>query len=155
MPTSLIAHVGETKVPCPGRDCRLKRQIRVRKPPTVISARRPQDWSGAEAGIEQSVGSVGDSYDNALAESIIGLYKTEVIRTRGPWRGLEPVEFATLDWVDWFNHRRILEPIREPPTGRGRSGVLSPTRTHGWPRDSHKMVSGIPGAVQKALTRAA
>ena len=69
----------------------------------------------AEAGIEQSVGSVGDSYDNALAESIIGLYKTEVIRTRGPWRGLEPVEFATLDWVDWFNHRRILEPIGNRP----------------------------------------
>ena len=87
----------------------------MRKPPTVISARRPQDWSGAEAGIEQSVGSVGDSYDNALAESIIGLYKTEVIRTRGPWRGLEPVEFATLDWVDWFNHRRILEPIGNRP----------------------------------------
>ena len=69
----------------------------------------------AEAGIEQSVGSVGDSYDNALAESIIGLYKTEVIRNRGPWRGLEPVEFATLDWVDWFNHRRILEPIGNRP----------------------------------------
>ena len=69
----------------------------------------------AEAGIEQSVGSVGDSYDNALAESIIGLYKAEVIRPRGPWRGLEPVEFATLDWVDWFNHRRILEPIGNRP----------------------------------------
>ena len=69
----------------------------------------------AQAGIEQSVGSVGDSYDNALAESIIGLYKTEVIRPRGPWRGLEAVEFATLDWVDWFNHRRILEPIGNRP----------------------------------------
>ena len=69
----------------------------------------------AQAGIEQSVGSVGDSYDNALAESIIGLCKTEVIRIRGPWRGLEPVEFATLEWVDWFNHRRILEPIGNRP----------------------------------------
>ena len=69
----------------------------------------------AEAGIEQSVGSVGDSYDNALAESIIGLYKTEVIRPRGPWRGLEPVEFATLEWVDWFNHRRLLEVIGNRP----------------------------------------
>jgi len=69
----------------------------------------------AEAGIEQSVGSVGDSYDNALAESIIGLYKTEVIRTRGPWRSLEAVEFATLEWVDWFNNRRILEPIGDRP----------------------------------------
>ena len=63
----------------------------------------------AEAGIEPSVGSVGDSYDNALAETIIGLYKTEVIRQRGPWRDLEAVEFATLEWVDWFNHRRLLE----------------------------------------------
>ena len=68
----------------------------------------------AEAGIEQSVGSVGDSYD-ALAESIIGLYKTEVIRPRGPWRGLEAVEFATLEWVDWFNHRRLLETIGNRP----------------------------------------
>ena len=65
----------------------------------------------AEAGIEPSVGSRGDSYDNALAESIIGLYKTEVIRRRGPWRGLEDVEFATLEWVHWYNTQRLLEPI--------------------------------------------
>jgi putative transposase len=69
----------------------------------------------AEAGIELSVGSIGDSYDNALAESIIGLFKTEVIRKRGPWRHLEEVEFATLEWVDWFNHRRLLEPIGDIP----------------------------------------
>ena len=68
-----------------------------------------------EAGLEPSVGSVGDSYDNALAESIIGLYKTEVIRRRGPWRDLEAVEFATLNWVHWFNHRRLLEPIGHIP----------------------------------------
>jgi len=67
------------------------------------------------AGIEPSVGSVGDSYDNALAETINGLYKTEVIRRRGPWRNLEAVEFATLEWVDWFNHRRLLEPIGNIP----------------------------------------
>jgi len=65
----------------------------------------------AEAGIEPSVGSKGDSYDNALAESVIGLFKTEVIRQRGPWRGLEDVEFATLEWVWWFNHHRLLEPL--------------------------------------------
>ena len=65
----------------------------------------------AEAGIEPSVGSVGDSYDNALAESVIGLYKTEVIWKEGPWRNGEHVEFATLDWVDWFNNRRLLEPL--------------------------------------------
>jgi putative transposase len=65
----------------------------------------------AEVGIEPSVGSVGDSYDNALAETVIGLYKTEVINRRGPWRSLEAVELATLEWVDWFNNRRLLEPI--------------------------------------------
>lgn len=68
-----------------------------------------------EAGIEPSVGTVGDSYDNALAESIIGLYKTEVIRREGPWSGAEVVEFATLDWVDWFNHRRLLEGLGYVP----------------------------------------
>jgi transposase InsO family protein len=68
-----------------------------------------------EAGIEPSVGSVEDSYDNALAETIIGLYKTEVIQERGPWRGVEHVEFETLDWVDWFNNRRLLEPIGNVP----------------------------------------
>jgi putative transposase len=65
----------------------------------------------AEAGIEPSVGSKGDSYDNALAESVIGLFKTEVIRRRGPWRSLEDVEFATLEWVSWFNNGRLLGPI--------------------------------------------
>jgi putative transposase len=68
-----------------------------------------------EAGIEPSVGSVGDSYDNALAETVNGLFKTEVIRRRGPWRSLEAVEFATLEWVDWFNNRRRLEPIGNIP----------------------------------------
>ncbi len=63
----------------------------------------------AEAGVEPSVGSVGDSYDNALAETINGLYKAEVIHRRGPWRSFEAVEFATLEWVDWFNNRRLLE----------------------------------------------
>ena len=69
----------------------------------------------AEAGIESSVGSVGDSYANALAESVIGLYKTETIRRHDPWRHLEAVEFTTLEWVDWFNHRRRLTPIGNVP----------------------------------------
>lgn len=69
----------------------------------------------AEAGVEPSVGSVGDSYDNALAETINGLFKTEVIHRRGPWRSFEAVEFATLEWVDWFNTRRLLEPIGNIP----------------------------------------
>ena len=69
----------------------------------------------AEAGLVPSVGSIGDSYDNALAETINGLYKAEVIWRRGPWRTLEAVEFATLEWVDWFNNRRLLEPIGNIP----------------------------------------
>jgi putative transposase len=69
----------------------------------------------AECGIRPSVGSSGDSYDNALAESIIGLFKTEIIRRRGPWKSIEAVEYAVLQWVDWFNHRRLLEPIGDVP----------------------------------------
>ncbi len=72
-----------------------------------------------EVGIEPSVGSVGDSYDNALAESVIGLYKTELIHKRAPWKDRDQVEYATLEYVDWFNHRRLLEPIGHiPPAER-------------------------------------
>ena len=90
----------------------------------------------AEAGAVASVGSRGDSYDNALAETIIGLYKTEVIRRRGPWRNIDDVEFATLEWVDWFNNRRLLEPIGDIPpaeyemlfwTGSGRMDTVGLT----------------------------
>ncbi len=69
----------------------------------------------AAAGIEPSVGSIGDSYDNALAETVIGLFKPEVIHRLGPWRSLEAVDWGTLAWVDWFNHRRLLEPIGNIP----------------------------------------
>lgn len=79
----------------------------------------------AEAGVEPSVGSVGDSYDNALAETVIGLFKTEVIHRRGPWRSLEAVEFATLEWVDWFNHRRLLEPIGNIPPAEAETRFLA------------------------------
>jgi len=65
--------------------------------------------------LDPSVGGRGDSHDNALAESIIGLFKSEVIRRKGPWRYVEAVEFATLDWIDWFNHRRLLAPIGYMP----------------------------------------
>ena len=68
-----------------------------------------------DAGVEPSVGSVGDSYDNALAETINGLYKAEVIHRCAPWRSFEAVEFATLEWVHWFNTRRLLEPIGNIP----------------------------------------
>jgi len=69
----------------------------------------------AEAGIEPSVGSVGDSYDNALAETINGLYKAEVIHRRRSWRTMEAVEWETLKWVDWFNNRRLLASIGNIP----------------------------------------
>lgn len=79
----------------------------------------------AEAGIERSVGSVGDSYDDALAETVIGLFKTEEIRRRGPWRGVEDVEFATLEWVAWYNHQppTPARAARLCPTGRVRAGL--------------------------------
>jgi len=82
----------------------------------------------AEAGIEPSVGSVGDSYDNAPAETIIGLYKTEVIWRNGPWRNLGEVEFATLEWVDWFNHRRLFGPIGNIPRLSSRRCTMQTTR---------------------------
>ena len=69
----------------------------------------------AEAGAVTSVGSRGDSYDNALAETTIGLYKTELIRRRGPWRGLDDLELATLEWVDWYNHRRLHSACDDVP----------------------------------------
>ena len=83
-----------------------------------------------EAGIAPSVGSVGDSYDNALAETVIGLFKTEVIRRAGPWRSLEAVEFATLEWVDWFNHRRLLEPIGNIPPAEAKAKHYAELEDH-------------------------
>jgi len=68
-----------------------------------------------EAGIEPSVGNTGDSYDNALAETINGLYKTELIHKRGPWKSVDSLEWETLKWVTWFNHQRLLEPIGNRP----------------------------------------
>jgi putative transposase len=79
-----------------------------------------------EAGIEPSVGSVGDSYDNALAETVIGLFKTEVIRRRGPRRSLEAVAFATLEWGDWYTNRRLLEPIGNIPPAEAEVHYYAP-----------------------------
>lgn len=94
----------------------------------------------AEAAMEPSVGNVGDSYDNALAESVIGLFKTEVTRRRGPWRGPEDVAFATLDWVSWYNTQRPLKPIGYvPPSTRTRT--IGTTRLTPWWRESPKQVS--------------
>ena len=75
----------------------------------------------AEAGITPSVGSVGDSYDNALAETIHGLYKAEVIHRLGPWKSVQDVEMETLEWVDWFNHKRLLGPIGNIPPAEAES----------------------------------
>ena len=83
----------------------------------------------AEAGIEPSVGSVGDSYDNALAETINGLFKAEVIHRRGPWRNFEAVEYATLEWVDWFNNRRLLEPIGNIPPAEAEANFYAALET--------------------------
>ena len=83
----------------------------------------------AEAGVVPSVGSVGDSYDNALAETVIGLFKTEVIHRRGPWRSCEDVEFATLEWVDWFNERRLLEPIGNIPPAEAEANYYARLET--------------------------
>jgi hypothetical protein len=114
---------GENRVTCKGFIPAAEAQIR-----TVSGGAKVGQWSGgvqcvsikyterlAEAGLVPSVGSVGDSYDNALAETINGLYKAEVIHRRAPWRSLEAVEFATLEWVDWFNNRRLLSSIGNMP----------------------------------------
>ena len=79
----------------------------------------------AEAGAVTSVGSRGDSYDNALAESVIGLYKTELVRRRDPWRGVDDLEFATLEWVDWFNNRRLHSAIGYVPPAEYEAGGYS------------------------------
>ncbi|SFH07722.1 Integrase core domain-containing protein [Methylobacterium gossipiicola] len=83
--------------------------------PRIAICEHPLTERLTEAGVESSVGSVGDLYDNALAETINGLFKTEVIHRREPWRSFEAVEFATLKWVDWYNHRRLLAPIGNVP----------------------------------------
>jgi transposase InsO family protein len=91
-----------------------------------------------EAGIAPSVGSIGNSYDNALAKTVIGLFKTEVIRRAGPWRSLEAVVFATLEWVDWFNHRRLLEPIGSIPPAEEVRSTTPNWSTTPWPRKTQR-----------------
>ena len=83
-----------------------------------------------EAGLVPSVGSVGDSYDNALAETINGLYKAELIHRHGPWRSCEAVEFATLEWVDWFNNRRLLGPIGNIPPAEAEARYYAQAKSH-------------------------
>src|SRR3954453_1179433 len=82
----------------------------------------------AEIGIAASVGTVGDSYDNALAETINGLYKTELIKRRGPWRTVDHVEYATAEWVDWFNHRRLYEYCGDVPPAEPEAAYYAQNR---------------------------
>ena len=99
------------------RDLGLKGEVRGRGVRTTWSdpaAANPLDWVN-RAGVEPSVGSTGDSYDNALAETINGLYKTELVRKKGPWKTVEALEWETLNWVHWFNQTRLLEPIGHIP----------------------------------------
>ena len=98
--------------------------------------------------MDASVGSVGDFYDNALVETINGLYKTEVIRRRGPWKNIEEVEYATLEWMDWFNNRRLLEPIVNVPPTEYEMMYYRQLEIQPWWLDSNNRVSGIPGAIQ-------
>ena len=90
----------------------------------------------AEAGIGPSVGSTGDSYDNALAETINGLFKAEIIHRRGPWKTREAVELATLEWVSWFNHHRLLEPIGYIPPAEAEANY--------WREQGRSMTPGKP-----------
>ncbi len=101
----------------------------------------------AEAGIEPSVGSVGDSYDNAPTETINGLYKAELIHRRRPWRSFEAVEFATLTWADWFNNRRLPEPIGNIPPAEAEERYYAMLSEPPWRRDSNEMNFGKLGAV--------
>jgi hypothetical protein len=106
----------------------------------------------AAAGIEPSVGSTGDSYDNALAEAVIGLYKTEVIRRRGPWKGVDDVELATLTWVAWYNTHRLLEPLGYVPPAEFEHAFCAYRGHRLNRRDSRNQVSGKPGAIQAATS---
>ncbi|GAB3477268.1 hypothetical protein GCM10027398_32980 [Azotobacter salinestris] len=105
-----------------------------------------------EAGVEPSVGSVGDAYDNALAETINGLYKAEMIHRRS-WQSREAVELATLEWVDWFNHRRLLEPIGNMPPAEAEAFTIDNLPSRPKRHDSHQRASRDPGAVQSCVSK--
>ena len=106
----------------------------------------PSDWPKPASSLRSAASAIPTT--TRSAETVIGLYKTEVIRRRGPWRNIEEVEFATLEWVDWFNNRRLLEPIGNVPPAENGRRVLSNRQSRPWRPDSQHGVSGIPGAVQ-------
>ena len=105
----------------------------------------------AEAGIAASVGSVGDSFDNALAETINGLYKTELIKPRGPWRTVDDVEIATAEWVDWFNHRRLYEYCGDVPPADLEAAYYAQHQPQPSAEVTQQRVSGHAGAVHTGL----
>ena len=99
----------------------------------------------AEAGIEPSVGSIGDSYDNALAETINGLYKAELIHRRAPWKTREAVELATLEWVSWFNHHRLLEPIGYIPPAEAEANYWRQQQGQVVAATDHRAATAVQG----------
>lgn len=104
----------------------------------------------AEANLVPSVGSVGDAYDNALAETINGLYKAEVIWRQRSWPTASSVEMATLRWVDWFNNHRLFGPIGHIPPTEAEPTIMPPQRTSIWSHDSNQTASGNPGTLHNA-----
>ena len=137
----------------------LRGAVRRRRVTTTIPeplAHWPQDLATRctdrllEAAIESSVGSRGDAYDNALAETINGLYKSDVIHHLGPWKGLEDVEYATLEWVAWYSSQRLMEPLGYVPPAEFEAAFHRARSTHR-PRSSTNRVSGKPGAILSVL----
>ena len=104
----------------------------------------------AGAGVQPSPGSVGGLCDTALAKTINGLFKAEVIHQRSPWRSMEAVEFATLDWVDWFNNRCLREPIGTIPLPRQKRAITRKPKRKPWPRSPVQMAREKPGTIHTA-----
>jgi hypothetical protein len=102
----------------------------------------------AEVGIAASVGTTGDSYDNALAETINGPYKTELIKRRGPWRTVDHVQYGTAEYINWFNHRRLYEYCGDIPPVELEMAYYAQQRAHATAAFSHQWLSGLTGAVQ-------
>ncbi len=106
----------------------------------------------AEANLVPSVGSVGNSYDNALAETINGLYKAEVIWRQRSWPSASAVEMATLRWVDWFNNHRLFGPIGHIPPAEAEANTMQPSRPSTWSHDSNETASGKPGTLHASAS---
>ena len=133
--------------PAPRRHLRSERR-RPSYGPRIPVHLGPTPNASPTAGIKPSIGAVGCSYDNALAETINGLYKTELIKPRGPWRSVDDVEIATAEWVDWFNHRRLYEYCDDIPPVEVETAHYAHHQTPAAGGVSDQKVSGLAGAVQ-------